>query len=217
MKSLPSQSSCVFLLVCGANNGADEASRRRRGPLSWSQRSGSVQWENSGSTEAFWRKAEWMKEWKHVGHPEFSPSGPCCEPRPLPGLRRAPLQISVQITSSASQKKASGVRRSHSPTPHPPRLNPSLAWREADGASRMALDCTCTGGFPVTPPTPFSSDTLSSQTNTLLPRLQASIRSPTNTADTQPSARQQWKEEVLFANTRVLLLHDVGCGWSIRS
>lgn len=35
-------------------------------------------------------------------------------------LRWAPIQFSVQITSSASQKKASGVRRSHSPAPHPP-------------------------------------------------------------------------------------------------
>lgn len=36
-------------------------------------------------------------------------------------------------------------------------LNPSLARREADGASRMALDCTWTGGFPALPP--FTSHT----------------------------------------------------------
>lgn len=73
--------------------------------------------------EAFWGKEEWMNEWKHIGHPEFSPSPPLwaltagCFTALLPRLRWAQIQFSVQITSSASQKKASGVRRSHPPPP----------------------------------------------------------------------------------------------------
>lgn len=46
-------------------------------------------------------------------------------------------------------------------------LNPSLARREADGASRMALDCTCTGGFPALPPFSSHTHTHNPQTITL--------------------------------------------------
>lgn len=99
---------------------------------------------------------------------------PHCFSASLPRLCWAQIQFSVQITSSASQKKASGVRRSHPP---PPCLNPLLARREADGASRMALDCTCTGGFPALLP---SFHTHNPQTITLFPFLWVSIRWPTN-------------------------------------
>ena len=68
-------------------------------------------------------------------------------------LHSAHIQFSVQMTSSALQRKASGVRGSHPP---PPRLNPSQAWCEADRASRMAPDCTCAGGFPALPPLCFT-------------------------------------------------------------
>ena len=79
--------------------------------------------EGAEGWEAFWGKEEWMNEWKHIGHPEFSPSPPLwaltagCFTALLPRLRWAQIQFSVQITSSASQKKASGVRRSHPPPP----------------------------------------------------------------------------------------------------
>lgn len=36
--------------------------------------------EQEGGGEALWGKAGWMNEWKHIGHPEFSPLSPAVSP-----------------------------------------------------------------------------------------------------------------------------------------
>jgi len=113
--------------------------------------------EREGEKGAVWKKAEWMNKWKHIGHPEFSPtsllSAPTvgCFTASLPRLRHGARHRSSflsKLPALLHRRKPAGWEDL---TLHYPHLNPLQAQCKADRASRMAPDCTCTRGFPVLP------------------------------------------------------------------
>lgn len=135
------------------------------------QRSGSVQWEK--------RKTYWSS-W-------VQPLSPAVRPGPgllhCPGFAGHKSSFLSKLPAPLRRRRPAGweALTLHLPLPC---LNPSLARREADGASRMALDCTCTGGFPALPPLQLARTHTCTHTNpqtrTLFLSLWVSIRWPTN-------------------------------------